>query len=387
VSAPSVVLAAILAAAAALIAYSYLGYPLLLALRARFRPAPAVARSSITPEVSLVLVVHDEERLLAGKLDNCLDLDYPRDRLDVVVVSDGSTDRSEDIIRSYADRGVRLLALPGPNGKAVALNHAVPGCRGDIIVLCDARQSLAREAVRELVAGFADPTVGAVSGELHIAPRPGGTEGVGFYWRYEKLIRRAESAVDSVVGVTGAIYAIRKELFRPLDPRTILDDVAIPMRVVLGGHRVLFEPRARAYDQAAASAAREFRRKVRTLAGNYQMIRLYPEWLDPRRNRLLWQLASHKLSRLLVPWCGLAMLLASIGLVVRDGGRFAWALLAGQILFYLLAALGQLLADRPRLPRLLAVPHALVLLNLAAAFGLFAFLRRSEQAAWKAGRR
>src|SRR5439155_446213 len=205
-----------------------------------------------------------------------------------------------------------VAAAPGPPGKVAALNEAVPLASGEILVLTDARQSLAPDAVRRLVAYFADPTVGAVSGELHLLPSPGSpVEGVGLYWKYEKLIRKAESRFDSTVGVTGAFYALRKELFLPIDPRTILDDVAIPMRVALAGRRVLFAPEARAWDHVEESAAREYRRKVRTLAGNYQLVALYPALLHPLRNRLLWQLASHKLARLAVPWCLLVLFLAS----------------------------------------------------------------------------
>lgn len=370
--------------AAAVVIYSYVGYPALLAALARWRPAPAVRKAPCLPSVSLVMVAHNEEERLAAKLRNCLDLDYPRDLLEILVASDGSRDGTEEIARSFARDGVRLLSLPGPAGKPTALNQAIPAARGEVVVLCDVRQRLARDALRELVANFADPTVGAVSGELHIEAPSGSPagEGVGFYWRYEKRCRRLESRLDSTVGATGALYALRRELFRPIDPRTILDDVAIPLDVVAAGYRVVFEPGARAYDREAESAEKEYRRKVRTLAGNYQLVALRPSLLSPRRNRLFWQLVSHKLSRLAVPWCLLTLLGASLLLSLRPGLIYR-LLLAAQVLFYGLAAAGGLLQRLPVRVRALSLPYAFALLNMAAASSLLGFLRGTQRVAWK----
>jgi biofilm PGA synthesis N-glycosyltransferase PgaC len=370
--------------AAALVAYSYVGYPALLAALARWRPAPPVRKVSILPSVSLITVVHNEEERLAAKLRNCLDLDYPRDRLEIFVASDGSRDRTEEIARSFAGEGVHLLSLPGPAGKPAALNQAIPRARGEIVVLCDVRQQLARDAVRELAANFADPTVGAVSGELHIDSPSGSAagEGVGFYWKYEKICRRLESRIDSTVGATGALYALRRELFRPLDPRTILDDVAIPLDVVAAGYRVVFEPAARAFDHAAESAEKEYRRKVRTLAGNYQLVSLRPSLLHPGRNRLFWQLVSHKLARLAVPWCLLVLLGASLALSLRPGLLYR-VLLGGQAVFYALAVAGGMLQHLRVRVRALSLPYAFALLNMAAASSLFGFLRGTQRVAWK----
>jgi cellulose synthase/poly-beta-1,6-N-acetylglucosamine synthase-like glycosyltransferase len=371
--------------AAAVVLYSWLVYPALIALLASAWPAPAVRRDEIEPPVTVLLVVRDEEAHLEDKLRNLVGLDYPRDKLEVLVVSDGSTDRTESIAAGFAGSGVRLLAQAPPRGKASCLNEAVPRARGEILVMTDARQALAEDAVRRLVACLGDPSVGAASGELHIVASPGrGPEGVGLYWKYEKLIRRAESRFDSTVGVTGALYAVRKELFVPLDPRAILDDVLVPMEVVLAGRRVVFEPEARAWDRLAESPAHEYRRKVRTLAGNYQLLALRPALLDPFRNRLFFQLVSHKLSRLAVPWCLLLLLVASAGLALASPRVFYRAALGLQVLFYLLAAAGWI-GRRERRPwRLTSVPYTLVLLNLAAASALLGIVRGTETAAWKA---
>jgi cellulose synthase/poly-beta-1,6-N-acetylglucosamine synthase-like glycosyltransferase len=378
-------LALVFALAAGLAGYAYVGYPLLLALRARLRPAPAVARAPATPAVSIVIVAHNEAGRIGLKLRNCLALDYPRERVEVIVASDGSTDGTCEEVESFAAQGVRLLRLPGPNGKPTALNAAVPLARGELLLLCDTRQELEPQALRALTANLADPAVGAVSGELQI--RAGGTsaaaEGVGAYWRYEKWIRRTESRVGSTVGVTGAIYAVRRELFPRLDPRTILDDVAVPLHVVRRGQRVVFEPEARAWDEAVGDPRREFRRKVRTLAGNYQLVALDPSLLNPARNPQFFGFVSHKLARLAVPWCLLAALVSSLWLAGR-GSLIFGALALLQTGFYALAAAGWSLRRRASRPRLVALAYAVVLLNLAAAGALFGFLSGRQQAAWKA---
>jgi cellulose synthase/poly-beta-1,6-N-acetylglucosamine synthase-like glycosyltransferase len=369
----------------AIVAYSYVGYPLILLLLARLRPAPQVTRARVNPRVSVVIVAHNEQNTIAARLENLLSADYPPHSLEIIVASDGSTDDTDAVVRSFASRGVRLIPIEGPRGKAHALNRVAQECTGEILVLADARQRFAPDALQELVSNFADPTVGVVSGQLQLESTPGSPEGVGFYWRYEKLIRRAESQVGSVVGATGAIYALRRRLFVPLDPRTILDDVALPLAVANAGFRVLFEPRARAYDRLFSAPGREFRRKVRTLAGNYQLTVLYPTLLDPRKNRLFWQFASHKLSRLLVPWCLLGMLgtNAMLAAAASPASHLYRALLVGQLLFYALALLGGAMSRWRERLRLLSVPYALVLLNVAAAVALFGFLRQTEKAAWR----
>ena len=368
-------------ASAVLVLYTYLGYPLLIALAARMRPAPTAPRAYSTPPLTVIVAARDEADCIEAKLRNCLAIDYPPDRLEIIVVSDGSRDRTEDIVASFADRGVRLLALPDPRGKAGALNAAVAEARGEILLLTDASEDVAPDAARELVACLADPAIGAASGELHLSSRGGSSEGVGLYWRYEKLIRRAESRFDSTVGVTGGLYALRRELFVPLDPRTILDDVAIPMDVVLAGHRVVFEPRAAARDELEGGARHEYGRKRRTLAGNYQLLWLRPELLHPGRNRLFWQLLSHKVGRLAVPW-GLLVAFLTSGFLAA-GGHVLYRVFFGlQAAFYLLALAGALAPQGGA--RWVKVPCTFVVLNLAVVGGLIAFLRGRASASWKA---
>jgi hypothetical protein len=206
-----------------------------------------------------------------------------------------------------------------------------------VLVFCDARQRLAAYAVRALVADLADPAVGAATGELLLLDEREreAKDGVGLYWRYEKALRAMESEVHSTVGATGALYALRRELFTPLPEDTLLDDVLVPLRAVLAGRRTVFEPRARAYDGVCAPE-QEFRRKLRTLVGNFQLVRELPELLSPRRNPVFVQFVSHKLGRLVVPYALVALFTSN--LVLRQG--FYGLALAAQCVFYLLAACG-----------------------------------------------
>ena len=341
-----------------LVVYVYAGYPLVLAVWARVAARERHSASDHLPPVSIVLAARNEASRLPGRIQNLLTLDYPADRVEIIVVSDGSTDPTGQALAPYitaapsrtagAAPRVRLIET-APRGKAAALNTGVAAARHDMIVFADARQRFAADALRRLVANFADPAVGAVSGELVLdceadASASSAGEGVGAYWRYEKWLRAKESAIDSMLGTTGAIYAMRRVCWRPLPEGTVLDDVLAPMRAVLAGWRVVFEPRAQAFDVTAPSVAAESRRKTRTLAGNYQLLALEPSLLSPFRNRVWLQYVSHKLGRLVVPWALLVLLLAS--LVLAFSSALYLLLAAIQLAFYALAAYGALLEHR-----------------------------------------
>ena len=259
--------------ALAVLAYTWFGYPALLFACERLMYTP-VRREAITPSVSVLVVAHDEEDVLARKIENLLALDYPKDLLEIVVASDGSHDRTVEIARAYQSQGIELREFPVRRGKASVLNDIVPDLAGEIVVLADARQRLERDVLRRLAANFADPAVGGVSGELVLeTPAAAGIAlSMNAYWRYEKWIRAKESNIHSTVGGTGAIFALRKELFRPLPGETILDDVVLPFQIVKRGFRVVMELGARAWDVAHESWQREFARKARTLSGNFQIL-------------------------------------------------------------------------------------------------------------------
>ena len=359
-------------------AYTYVGYAALLWLRARIDPRP-IARAGLEPSVSVVLVVRNEEKVLPEKLHNLLELNYPAEQCQIVVVSDGSTDGTEAILREQAQNPrVHVIFNQLARGKAQGLNDGIALAQGEIVVFTDARQRIESDALRLLIENFADEKVGAVSGELMLGD-PGQGEsgrGMGLYWRIEKLVRELESRIGSVVGATGAIYAVRRNLIAEVPPDTILDDVFIPMHVAKQGFRVLFDARARAWDSPDLGAQREFSRKVRTLTGNYQLVQLAP-WLLGSENPLWFEFVSHKLMRLVSPFALLAMLISSWFLP----GVFYRAAFWMQLACYGLSLVGWSGWKLGPLSRLGEVAYTFAALNLAAVFA-FANFATGQQAVW-----
>jgi biofilm PGA synthesis N-glycosyltransferase PgaC len=360
-----------------LIFAAYAGYPIWLYFRARFRPRP-VRRASIFPRVTILLAVHNEQKYLQAKLRNLADLDYPADHVEVIVVSDGSTDETNNILAAWENANRRTVIVSNHCGKATALNYGVAEARGEIIVFADARQTIAPDALRNLVANFADPSVGCVSGELIIGPGPSAdsTEGVGLYWRLEKKIRYWEGLAGSTVGATGAFYAVRRNLLLPLPQETILDDVYVPFEVVRQGQRVVFERKALAWDDLKPGPKQEFRRKVRTLIGNYQLLQLAP-WVLKSSNPLRFQFICHKMLRLLVPFSLVGLLLSAVWLR-RDIYELALVL---QLVFYALATLSIFRAKIGIVSRLADIPLTFIVLNTAAAVAFIYFIT-GRKAVW-----
>lgn len=351
----------------ALIWYAYAGYPLLLWAFARRRP---VQKRSWLPSVSIIIAARNEEQNLARKLEALRELDYPKNLLQTVIVSDGSTDGTAGFLLDSVPF-ITPVILPQPAGKAEALNYGVLHATGEILVFLDARQSLEPNAVTELVSCLADPTVGAVSGELHLEAADGlPADGLGIYWKLEKVTRKLESATGSVVGVTGAIYALRRDLFQPIPAGTLLDDVLIPMQVARLGKRVIFHGGAVACDRVFPNPGKEFGRKVRTLTGNYQLLRLAP-WLLSPANPLLFRLISHKLLRLVIPALLIVLLLSS----AFAPGLFYKGVFAVQLVFYSIALLG-FAVPAARRQRAVSIAYTFTMLNVAAALAFYNFLGR-----------
>ncbi len=344
--------------AAAFALYTLFGYPLLLALLTRH--AQPINKAFTPRSVSVILPVRNGARWVAGKLDSLLALNYPSDLLEILVVSDGSSDATDGIVEGYARRSVRLLKVPA-GGKALALNRAMKEAHGEILFFTDVRQELSRESLSNLVACFADPTVGAASGELVI--RKGKTAGeanVGLYWKYEKWIRTRQSRRDSVIGATGCIYAMRRELAKLLPAATLADDMYLPLAAFFKGYRVILDESAKAFDHPTNLPA-EFRRKIRTLAGVYQIVGLYPALLGPK-NRMWFHFVSHKLARLMLPWALLVMVGTSFGL--PDPWRvIAWC---GQAAFYGLASLDGIVPESSQLKRVTSPARTFVVLMAAS---------------------
>jgi biofilm PGA synthesis N-glycosyltransferase PgaC len=353
-------------ASASFIVYVTVGYPLVLGALARLRPRP-IRKDGEPKSVSVIIAVHNGARFIRDKLDSVLALDYPAELMDVLVVSDESTDETDDVVREYASRGVQLMRVP-KGGKPAALNAAIPRVTGEILFLTDVRQTLEPSSLRRLVACYGDPQVGVTSGELLI--RRGESQDasdVGLYWRYESWIRNRLSSVDSMFGSTGPFYTMRRELAVEMPPDILLDDMYLPMAAFFRGYRLVVEETARAFDYPTTRDT-EFRRKVRTLAGNYQMIRLFPHLLGPR-NRMCFHYLSYKVGRLLLPYALLILALSSFFLPAP------WAAVAvfAQAVFYLLAAVDPLVPQRVVLKRLTSPVNTFVTMMIAAVRAVSVF--------------
>jgi cellulose synthase/poly-beta-1,6-N-acetylglucosamine synthase-like glycosyltransferase len=353
-------------AAAALAIYILLGYPLLLGLMARWRPKP-VFKSRQRKTVSVVIAAHNGERFIGAKLDSVLALDYPRGLMEIMVVSDGSTDRTDSIVRGFAAQGVQLLRVPR-GGKCAALNAAIQRASNEILLLTDIRQTVAPDSLQAMVDCFADASVGAVSGELTIRKGAGHDEAdTGLYWRYETWIRNRLSDIDSIFGATGPFYALRRELAVPIPPDQLLDDMYLPLAAFFRGFRLIVEPRARAFDYPTTRGT-EFTRKARTLAGNYQIVQSYPALLGPG-NRMWFHYVSYKIGRLMLPWILILLFAASCFLPAP----WRWVLLGCQGTVYGLAALDPLLPNGFPGKRIASFARTFVTMMLAAVWALKVF--------------
>ncbi|HXY13190.1 MAG TPA: glycosyltransferase family 2 protein [Terriglobales bacterium] len=358
--------------AAGLMLYTFAGYPLWMYLRSRLHPRPQ-QQAPMFPTISIILAVHNGAALLRQKVAHLLSLDYPHDRMEIEIVSDGSTDGTDRILQEFRDPHVRSIRCPEHRGKAAALNLGMQRATGEILLFLDIRPWIERNALRLLLSNFADPQVGCVAGELVLRDEGhnSGAKAVGgLYWRYEQWIRNCEAKVDSPLGVYGGFYAVRHELAKALPNGIILDDMLQPLSVIRQGYRSVLDNRARVHDIWPKNLRGEFHRKVRTLAGNFQLLQLAP-WLLSRENRLRFELISHKLLRLLVPVL-LAIMLVSSALLANHSFIYA-AALGSQIGFYALAALG---AGKgiPALTPIGGAARAFCMLNAAVVVGFYKFL-------------
>lgn len=369
----------------ALVGYVYVGYPLLLLILARIGGRQSNPEGGAHPSVTLLISAFNEEDCIGEKLDNSLNLDYPRERLEIVVISDASDDRTDTIVHEYEDRGVKLLRMQERGGKTLGLNAGVEGARGEIVVFSDANAMYRHDAVKALVAPFANPDVGAVIGEsTYVEPDSDSGRSESLYWRYETAIKRYESALGSVVGGDGAIYAVRKKLYRPM-AADALSDFVNPLQVVEQGRRCVYEPRAVSVEEVAGTFEKEFRRKVRIVNRGWRAVMSMKRLLNPvAYPAFAWKLISHKLLRWLVPLFLAAVLVANIFLL--GSGRLYWVLLAAQLLFYGLAALGAIARKSHELSLLLYVPYYFCLVNAASARGIIEAHRGKTYTTWSTAR-
>ena len=354
-----------------LIGYAYAGYPLLLLVWPWKR---RTLRSPQEPHISVVIAARNEARVIGEKLRHLHAMDYPASLVELIVVSDGSTDDTVQVLSAFQSiPSVRIQHYAEPRGKAHAINLAVAQATGEILVFNDARQKLAPGAIRALLSNFADHSVGCASGELRFFTEKQPGRKATLYWKFERWLRARESLVGSCMGATGAFYAIRRRCFRPLPEGLILDDVFTPLQIALQGYRVIHDPAAIVFDHEAVSEEHEFRRKVRTLSGNYQLLRYLPGLLSPRLIGV--QFVSHKLLRLLVP---LLLIACLVGSFLAEGWIYRLALFA-QVACYLAALIGVL--QGAKAPAWAAVPAGVVVLNCAALVAMVHFFR-GKDASW-----
>jgi poly-beta-1,6-N-acetyl-D-glucosamine synthase len=360
----------------AFIAYVLVGYPVLLAMYARIFPKPIDKRSSAKVRLSIVIPVRNGAPWITPKLKSLLASDYPPDLIDILVVSDGSTDGTDSIVADFGDPRVRLLVLP-PGGKATAVSTALERVTSDIVVLTDVRQQFDSQALARLVVCFKDPEVGVVTGELVIREGASSEEyNTGLYWRYEKWIRRNLNRVDAMLGATGAIYAIRRELTAPIPPEILLDDVYLPFVAAFQGFRIYFEDTAKAYD-FPTSLQSEFRRKVRTQAGIYQILVKFPGLLWPGNRRFV-HFFSHKIGRLLLPFAIISTLCSSLFIPAP----WRELVLLGQALFYGAGIIDPIVPEGTIIKRLTAVTRAFLVLTAAAFCAVTVFFLPAQRL-WK----
>ena len=376
--------------ALAALGYTYFGYPALLRVLVQLvRRRPSGAPDTETsvgsddkrsPTVSVLLPAFNAAAYLPAKLESLLDQTYPPDLIEILIYCDGCTDDTERVARTFAESPraggrIRIVADPAQRGKPTGLNTLAAAASGDLLLLNDVRQPLSRNTVRDLTRTFTDPAVGCATGRLVLT----GGAGSGVYWRYEEWIRRQESRFRGVVGMTGPLGMVRRADFIPVPTDIILDDVWLPMSLVLEGKRVVLVPTAEAHDTAFADE-REFSRKVRTLAGNYQLFAKLPQLLVPFLNPIWFETFSHKLMRLCAPWMLVLLLGSSLLAATGDGSGLVRALVIAQVLFYGMAAVG------PKGGRLAGVARTFVVLNVAAIVGLGRFLTGRQRITWKTGR-
>jgi cellulose synthase/poly-beta-1,6-N-acetylglucosamine synthase-like glycosyltransferase len=386
--------------AVGLIVYTYALYPLLLfavtsatqlasnlmfLFRRRGRRSRAVTDEDL-PTVSVVIAAYNEGATIAAKLNNCLQLNYPDEKLEILVGSDGSNDGTNEIVGSYADRGVGLAAYDERRGKPSVLNDTVPRATGDVVVLTDATTMMDPDAVRHLARHFANPKIGVVNGYLEYRLKDGATSREDLYWRYEEAVKFMEGRLGVVLGATGPMYAIRRRAYQPIPPDCIIDDFVIPMKISGSGYRAAYDAEARATEVPPPHVEDEAVRHARIGAGDFQALGMTWKLLNPLRGRLAWCYFSHKVLKWTTWFLLAAALLGNTALALAGRApAIGWyrTLLAAQILFYLCAGVGALRPKVPVVGRLLAVPYYFVRMHAALFRGFLRWLGRSQAITWQ----
>jgi poly-beta-1,6-N-acetyl-D-glucosamine synthase len=384
------------------LAYIYAGYPLLIFLLARSKKPVTAQPPKEWPAVTVLIAAYNEETVIQAKLHNSLSLDYPREKLQVLVAADGSNDRTEELVCEYGSRGVDLSYQPKREGKSMAINRAMAKVTGEIVLFSDANNMFEPDVLKQLVPYFSRADVGGVTGAKHVRAYDSALgHSEGLYWKYESFIKAQEARWHSCTAVTGEIFAIRTALFTPIPAMIINDDFYTMLSLLILGYRVLYDACARSIEKVSETAGGERERRARMTAGIYQIFPLVFSRNVMRHPGLFWQVVSHKLARPVIPFAMLGALLAgllavifpaaSTGNPVADFFRLAspWGVifLGLQTLFYLLAFIGSRIGKNSLIGRILYIPAFLVSSNFALFMGFVRFSRRSQGASWNRVRR
>ena len=371
--------------AVGLIAFTYVGYSLVIFVLSRFVHNP-VKRSPIEPKVTYLITAYNEEKNIASKLEQVLTLDYPRDKLEIMVASDGSTDRTDEIVKGFTDLGVKLIRVEGRVGKTETQNQAVKQASGEIVVFSDATTRYERSAIRNLVRNYADPSVGAVSGRYEYCNPTGAAIGLGsiLFWKYENTIKTMQTNIKTITGCCGCIYSVRREAYTPL-PADIISDLVEPLKVLEKGYRVVFEPEAIAFEETTEKTKEEFHMRVRVITRGMRGLLYMKALFNPFRHGFVaFQLFSHKVSRWFIPAFLMVALVSNLFLV---GVPFYNATLALQLAFYALALIGFVAEKRNILPKPLTIPLYFVTVNLAAVVAMYRILKGHKAVTWETVRK
>lgn len=376
--------------------YAYVGYGILLyallKIRSWFgrgaRPVPELPDPA--PGVTLVVPCYNESDFLEEKVRNCFLLDYPKDKLEIIFITDGSTDRSGEILKAYPS--IRHMHSPERKGKIAAMHRAMGSVSHDLVIFCDANTTLNEESIRNIVRHYSDPQVGGVAGEKRVISRDGNNtagSGEGFYWKYESFLKRLDSEFYTVVGAAGELFSFRKELYEKPDEKTLLDDFVLSLRVCIKGYRVVYEPGAVAAESPSFSLADERKRKIRISAGGFQSVAMLAGLLNVfKYGKTSFQYISHRVLRWVVcPFLLPVIFLLNIYLSINNQSIIFDILLFAQILFYGLAIFTSFVKLRGPVSKILLVPYYFLFMNISLYQGFFRYLRGNQSVLWEKAKR
>lgn len=374
--------------------YTFLGYGIVLYILVRIRRAfkgkrLAPGLDQDFPTLTLVIAAYNEESIIEEKIANTLQLSYPAGKLNLIFVTDGSSDRTPDLVANYPE--IKLMHTPVRSGKILAMHRAMDEVNTEVVVFTDANTFLNKEALLLIARHYADAKVGAVSGEKRVMQDTlsDATAGEGFYWKYESTLKKWDSELYSVVGAAGELFSVRRSLYRSVEPDTILDDFMISMQIAEQGYRIVYEPDAYASELSSENIKEELKRKVRIAAGGIQSILRLQKLMNPFHDPLLsFQYISHRVLRWTVtPFLMILALVLNVLIVIRSGGVLYQLLLAGQVGFYGLALAGWILETRKIKVKALFVPYYFCMMNYAVLAGIRRYFKGSQSAAWEKSKR